>query len=144
MTDTNARLRQARENAGFSSARSAALRFGWIPSTYASHENGQTPVPAKEAPKYARAFKVSAAWLLTGEGQQKSRNIVKVIGFIGPGAEITPPEDQVPLEGLAKVDFPFPFPKTPLPIRCKATDCGRAMSPAMSSFVGTGTTSPEI
>jgi len=55
MNDSNDRLRQARGRAGFTSARSAALRFGWTPSTYASHENGQTPVPAGEAPKYARA-----------------------------------------------------------------------------------------
>jgi phage repressor protein C with HTH and peptisase S24 domain len=110
MNDSNARLRQARERAGFTSARSAALRFGWIPSTYASHENGQTPVPVKEASKYARTFKVSAAWLLTGEGQRKSRNIVKVMGFIGVGAEITPTDDNVPPEGLAQLDLPFAFP----------------------------------
>jgi phage repressor protein C with HTH and peptisase S24 domain len=110
MTDSNERLRQARERAGFPSARSAALRFGWIPSTYASHENGQTPVPVKDAPKYARAFKVSAAWLLTGEGPLKQRNIVKVMGVIGAGAEITPEQEQVPPEGLAEVEVPFPVP----------------------------------
>jgi phage repressor protein C with HTH and peptisase S24 domain len=108
MTDSNQRLRQAREGAGFSSARSAALRFGWTPSTYASHENGQTPVPAKEAPKYGKAFKVSAAWLLTGEGQRKSRNIVKVMGFIEDGAEI---KDQVPPKGPTRVELPFSFPE---------------------------------
>jgi phage repressor protein C with HTH and peptisase S24 domain len=111
MTDSNERLRQARERAGFTSARSAALRFGWIPSTYASHENGQTPVPVKDAPRYGRAFKVSAAWLLTGEGSLKARNIVKVIGLIGAGAEITPEAEQVPPEGLAEVEVPFPVPE---------------------------------
>ncbi|MGP0093297.1 MAG: S24 family peptidase [Xanthobacteraceae bacterium] len=111
MTNSNERLRQARERAGFVSARSAAIRFGWIPSTYASHENGQTPVPMRDAPKYARAFKVSAAWLLTGEGPLKARNIVKVIGLIGAGAEITPEAEQVPPEGLAEVEVPFPVPE---------------------------------
>src|ERR1700674_2597014 len=87
LADSNARLRQARQDAAFPSARSAALRFGWTVSTYASHENGQTPVPLDEAPKYARAFKVSAAWLLTGESHRKSAQIVKVMGFVGAGTE---------------------------------------------------------
>jgi phage repressor protein C with HTH and peptisase S24 domain len=68
MDDTNERLREARERAGFRSARAAATRHGWTQSTYASHENGQTPVPRKAAEVYSKAFKVSAAWILTGEG----------------------------------------------------------------------------
>jgi hypothetical protein len=111
MNDNNDRLRRARGRAGFSSARSAALRFGWTPSAYASHENGQTPVPVKDAPKYARAFKVSPAWLLTGEGLQKFRNIIKVMGRVGAGAAITPQKEQVPPEGLAEIGLPFAFPE---------------------------------
>ena len=64
METSNERLRKAREKAGFISARSAAARFGWNPSTYASHENGQTPVPQKAAEKYAKAFKTTAAYIL--------------------------------------------------------------------------------
>lgn len=56
--------------AGFASARSAALKFHWTPSTYSSHENGQTDVPPRAAAKYAKAFKVSRAWILTGEGSR--------------------------------------------------------------------------
>jgi phage repressor protein C with HTH and peptisase S24 domain len=67
MDETNERLRKARDDAGFKSAMSAAKRFGWTPSTYASHENGQTPVPRKAAEVYAKAFKVSPAWLLNVE-----------------------------------------------------------------------------
>lgn len=44
------------------------MRFNWTPSTYASHENGQSSVPKKAAERYAKAFKVSAGWILTGEG----------------------------------------------------------------------------
>lgn len=63
------RLRKAREHAGFRSARAAANKFHWTASTYASHENGQTPeIPHVAARKYARSFKVSSAWLLSGEG----------------------------------------------------------------------------
>jgi hypothetical protein len=67
MGDSNDRLKEARENAGFKSARSAALRFNWTPSTYASHENGQTPVPVAAAEEYALKFGVTAGWILTGE-----------------------------------------------------------------------------
>lgn len=64
MDDEKNRLREARISAGFESARKAALRHNWVPSTYASHENGQTPVPRDAARKYAKAFKVTEAFLL--------------------------------------------------------------------------------
>lgn len=67
MSETNERLRKAREAAGFPSARAAAKRFHWVESTYSSHENGQTSVPPRAAAKYAKAFKVSPGWILTGE-----------------------------------------------------------------------------
>lgn len=66
------RLKDARDKAGFRSARAAALHFHWTPSTYASHENGQTgEIPHAAARKYAKAFRVSAAWLLNGEGDMR-------------------------------------------------------------------------
>jgi phage repressor protein C with HTH and peptisase S24 domain len=68
MDDTNKRLRQARQKAGHKSARAAALRYNWVPSTYASHENGQTPLPKEAALVYAKAFKVPPSWLLGIEG----------------------------------------------------------------------------
>jgi hypothetical protein len=64
--DAAGRLRLERKRSGFKSARSAAIRFGWKPSTYGSHENGQTPVPQDSAAEYAKAFRTSVAWLLTG------------------------------------------------------------------------------
>ena len=68
MGDSNDRLKEARKKAGFRSARSAALRYGWTPSTYASHENGQTgTVPVDAAKEYADKFGVSQGWILTGE-----------------------------------------------------------------------------
>lgn len=60
------RLRLARENAGYNSARSAALAIGVNPSTYGAHENGQNNFKTKDAVFYARCFGVSSAWLLTG------------------------------------------------------------------------------
>lgn len=62
------RLQKAREIAGFSTANAAAERFGWSRHSYHQHENGLRGL-GRTAAKYARAFKVSEAWLLTGEGQ---------------------------------------------------------------------------
>ncbi len=107
MADSNDRLRMARERARISSARAAALRFGWKESTYASHENGQTPVPAGAATKYAKAFKVSPGWILTGEGKMDAQNLVKLMGYVGAGAEIAPEHEQVPPEGLDEIELPF-------------------------------------
>lgn len=58
----------ARENAGFETAKSAALFFGWRYDTFSQHERGLRGY-AKSADRYAKAFKVSEGWLLTGEGR---------------------------------------------------------------------------
>jgi hypothetical protein len=72
MGETGDRLRTARTAAGFKSARAAALKFGWSPSTYASHENGQTdPVPTDAAFDYGKAFKVSPFWILYNLGPRE-------------------------------------------------------------------------
>jgi phage repressor protein C with HTH and peptisase S24 domain len=84
------RLREARRAAGFTSARSAAIKHGWGVSTYAAHENGQNEFDAETAEKYARAFKkTSAAWLLTGEGPvaRSTRRTAKLVGYVGAGGE---------------------------------------------------------
>lgn len=65
----------------------AAKRFGWTASTYASHENGQTPLPVDAAHDYGRAFKVSPAWLLTGEGPRTAPE-VEILGYVGAGTDI--------------------------------------------------------
>lgn len=93
MGDSNDRLREARIKAGFKSARSAAIRFGWTPSTYSSHENAQTPLPVEAAKRYAKAFKVSQAWLLTGEGEHRPPRTAELAGQVGAGAEIEPLPD---------------------------------------------------
>lgn len=110
MGESNERLKKARERAKFASARSAALRFGWNPSTYASHENGQTPVPQKAAETYARKFRTSAAWILTGEGPLSPRNTAPVMGLIGAGGDISPEYEQVPPDGLSEIEALFPLP----------------------------------
>lgn len=61
------RLRWARRKAGFRGSSEAAERFDWNKNTYKSHENGVRGIKPESAERYARAFSVSAAWLLTGE-----------------------------------------------------------------------------
>lgn len=61
------RLKQAREERGFRSAKDAAVFFGWNYDTYAQHENGLRGI-GRAVKRYALAFRVSEAWLLTGEG----------------------------------------------------------------------------
>jgi SOS-response transcriptional repressor LexA len=72
MATPGERLRTARENAGFRSAREAAQMLGISISTYNSHERAGEPgarlFKIDAARLYARRFGVSAAWLLTGEG----------------------------------------------------------------------------
>lgn len=83
------RLKEARRNAGFSSARGAALHFRWSTSTYGAHENGQNQFDAEVAAKYAKAFRVSPGWLLTGESSKSSAQpdsvSVSVVGIAGAG-----------------------------------------------------------
>ncbi len=69
------RLRHARLQAGYTTARAAIARFGWIASTYRAHENGQNNFRPADAYIYARAYKVSPTWLLVGEyGASALRN----------------------------------------------------------------------
>ena len=66
MEDQAKRLREARERAGYGSARKAALAHNWGISTYAAHENGQNAYNAEKAEIYAKAFKTRADWLMFG------------------------------------------------------------------------------
>jgi transcriptional regulator with XRE-family HTH domain len=81
------RLRQAREAAGYESAREAAATLGLSYSTYAGHENGSRGPKREQLMQYARKFKVSTDWLLTGRGQAPVEpREVPVLGFVGAGA----------------------------------------------------------
>ena len=64
----NDRLKSARKAAGFSTATAAIDHFDWKSSAYRAHENGQNSFKVDDATKYGKAYGVSAAWLLTGEG----------------------------------------------------------------------------
>lgn len=97
------RLRIAREKR-FPSARAAALALGVPVSTYGAHERAQAPggrdFGPDEAERYARRFKVSPEWLLTGAAMNgadqvldtpvdngDSAGTVPVVGYVGAGAK---------------------------------------------------------
>lgn len=65
--EPNERLRLARERAGYQSPLDAARAFGWNENTYKSHEGGIRGIRPIAAKRYAKAFRVSTAWILTGE-----------------------------------------------------------------------------
>lgn len=107
MEDSNERLRDARKRAGFKSARKAAQRHGWVISTYASHENGQTAVPQDAATAYAKAYGVTPEWILfakkPGKPISSSRpKIVPLVGYVAAGAETI----FTPAGELGEVDAP--------------------------------------
>jgi phage repressor protein C with HTH and peptisase S24 domain len=81
------RLEKARIDRGFKSGRAAAEFFGWKYDSYAQHENGTRGI-TRAAGKYAKAFRVSEAWLLTGEGEKTSGRQVRLAGFVGAGQEV--------------------------------------------------------
>jgi DNA-binding XRE family transcriptional regulator len=79
------RLRQARIEAGYSSASAAARAHGWRVSTYIAHENGQNHYDAAQAQVYATAFKTQAEWLLLGRDT--------LVSDIESELRMLPPED---------------------------------------------------
>ena len=84
--EMNNRLREARIAAGFATATDAIEYCGWRGSTYRAHENGQNNFNAEYATLYAKAYGVSAAWLLIGEennGELKKKEKNKKIIDMG-------------------------------------------------------------
>ncbi len=82
--DVGDRLRLARKQAGFRTAKDAAESLGVSYPTYSQHENGTRGI-LREAELYARRYKVSLDWLLRGKGQ-------------GPDGSNTAGEVEPPLE----------------------------------------------
>lgn len=95
------RLREARKSAGHRSARLAAKSLGVLYSTYLSHENGQNGFGGDQAKKYADAFGVSPAYLLTGDNTEPA--IVALVDLLIQKGVITYSEaEEVLSSGLEK------------------------------------------
>lgn len=108
--DPAKRLEQARLGAGFTSAREAAIRFGWKYETYVQHENGTRGI-TRSVGRYAKAYRVSEAWLLTGEGGAPTDPDLEILRLLLPhingagrralvaSAEAMAGRDAEPIEG---------------------------------------------
>lgn len=66
------RLKLARLDAGYKTARDAATALGVPYSTYAGHENGSRDFDADDAERYARKFRRPLEWLLTGKSSSQT------------------------------------------------------------------------
>lgn len=89
-----ARLKMARKAAIGGTAQQAAETLGVPYQTYAGHENGNRGFDIEAAIHYAKRFKVSLDWLLTGHGR-------------GPGGEDIAPkvkDEPAILAFLARID----------------------------------------
>jgi len=107
MLEPHQRLGLARTKAGYETAADAARAFGWSPITYRAHESGLRGLRRDAAGRYAAAFGVSEAWLLTGEGAPAGlRPTVPVVGHVGAGAEIHMFEGDQSTERIDEADAP--------------------------------------
>lgn len=91
MTEPHTRLKDARRRAGYKTARLAAEALGLKYSTYAGHENGSVPIPRDRAIHYAKRFKVTVDWLLTGKDGpplrvEKPATTLPLLGDVQAGA----------------------------------------------------------
>lgn len=107
MTQPHERLKKARLEAGFERAVDAARAFGWNENTYIANENGYAPFSKAAAVRYARSLRIELDWLVTGQGpMRKGKRGVKVIGYVGAGAQVFPIDDG----GFDDVEPPFAIP----------------------------------
>lgn len=115
------RLTWARKRAGYEFASDAARAFGWHEGTYRAHEAGARGLKPKVAERYSRAYGISAAWLLTGEGTTQGGGIpavaptrlvratsavqnVPIVGTVEAGAfRIVDDESQLNVEDLPSI-----------------------------------------
>lgn len=113
-----ARLRAAREAAGYRSARAAALDHGWPESTYRAHENGTRTIGQDDAERYARIFRTKgvrfgAESILFGQrGTERPARIVEVplvswvsAGQLADNGTQVPVDQTIPFSDLGSGEF---------------------------------------
>jgi phage repressor protein C with HTH and peptisase S24 domain len=94
------RLKTARIAAGYAKASDAARAIGVSPERYQSHENGWSGL-SRAAPRYARFFRVSLDWLLTGRGDMKSASdsSIPIMGVVTAGQTVIPADGEASVLG---------------------------------------------
>lgn len=80
-----ARLREARAKR-YADAKSAAKAFGFNYNTYSQHERGRALPRRDQLARYAKAYHVSEAWLLTGDGEPGTARS-KIVGKAGANSD---------------------------------------------------------
>jgi phage repressor protein C with HTH and peptisase S24 domain len=106
MDSPASRLKAARQKAGYNGATEAARANRWTIPTYLGHENGSRDFDREAAKKYAKAFRTSAAWLMTGEGERDVAPTVPIVGYVGAGSEIFPMDDHEKGAALDEIEAP--------------------------------------
>ncbi|XBQ17405.1 MAG: XRE family transcriptional regulator [Oceanicaulis sp.] len=128
MEEANERLKRARRDAGYDTAAAAAERFGWKRFTYFAHENGTRGLRKDAAERYARAFKVSAAWLLTGE-QRGAVRVLPLSASVRAGGELCAMDDHAKGAGLDEVEAPPGCPDNAVAVVVRGDSCRPELNP---------------
>lgn len=89
------RLKRARIEARFRSARAAALEFNWPESSYRAHESGTRTIGLDDAERYAKRFRsyganVTARGILFGTDAAlaiEPPRTIQIVGHVGAGGE---------------------------------------------------------
>lgn len=118
------RLREARLSRGFRSAAEAARQFQWNITSYQQAENGTRPPTRDKITEYARNFRVSVSWLLTGNGTPEEIDIrgVPYLGHIDQASGYLVREDFA-----TKIEVPAPPGATQHTVAIKARGGGRVV-----------------
>lgn len=103
--DAHDRLKRARLAAGYETAADAARAMGVPKPAYTHHENG-TRGFVTNGERYARFFRVSLEWLLTGRGEMKGAGDVPipVMGVVTAGQATVPADGESAV--LGEVSWP--------------------------------------
>lgn len=91
MSEPFERLQEARRKAGFHAPTDAARAFGWNEITYRAHESGGRGLRPDAVQRYAKAFRVTPAWIMYGERAsietEQTEGFVPLVGYVGAGAQ---------------------------------------------------------
>lgn len=114
-TGQGERLKQARIAKGFRRAKDAATYYGWSYTSYAQHEDGKRGL-SRAASRYAKAFGVSEAWLLTGEPRAAPPEVKGTLTPVGNDGDYAPVIGKVQAGVWADVEYLEDVPVAVLPV----------------------------
>jgi phage repressor protein C with HTH and peptisase S24 domain len=102
------RLRKARIEARFTRAVDAARAFGWVESSYGSHENGTRGISRDRILVYANAFHVRPDWLAFGHGMTEDavEKRIAIEGYMTSYAKIVSTIQEDKPTGITPAEAP--------------------------------------